>query len=209
MTERVSAAWDQDIPWFAASAEHVHVTSVCIPFHKSSQVAYGLRKTEDLQRDIFYGSCLARAGGFAGLAEFYGTVDLARAQCAVNVLDAGGIGHDNCSVYLVGWGARRLFMVHPPSEEKKAVDSPQRAALVVEDWRYAARVANIDLAERVDLPQLMAVIALRLPVTKGAVFYLNRECGEMLERQTGSNESFRDLPVRIISKLRDDEARVV
>lgn len=173
------------------------------------QVLFGLEETEDLQRDLFYGSSFATKGGFCGLSEFYGTIDRKRAQCAVNVIDAGGVDHDNCSVYLVGWGAGKLFMVHPSGEEKKPADVPQRASLVIVDWRYAVRVASIDLAKRRDVVDLMMRAALRLRVASGAVFYVNREFGERLERQTGSKESFRDLPVRIISKLRDDEARVV
>lgn len=164
--------------------------------------------------------------GNAGLApeEFTGFMTRYSAL-GRNCISAGGSGSDNSSILLVGWGAKSVHYVFPKGskaglsyEDKGKVTSEvtagvggqrmevyrghwmQDVGLVVKDWRYAVRIANIDISNLIaessaaDLSKLMIKAINRLPSTRGKartdgtvgikpVFYMNRTCMEMLDIQ--------------------------
>jgi len=88
-----------------------------------------------------------------------------------NILLAGGAGSDNTSIMLVGWGDQTVFGVYPKGSkagmdhqdlgEIDAFDDNNNRfraysdlytwdnGLVVKDWRYAVRIANIDVSDLV------------------------------------------------------------
>jgi hypothetical protein len=88
-----------------------------------------------------------------------------------NILLAGGAGSDNTSIMLVGWGSDTVFGVYPKGSkagmdhqdlgEIDAFDDSNNRfrayadlytwdnGLVVKDWRYAVRIANIDVSDLV------------------------------------------------------------
>jgi hypothetical protein len=88
-----------------------------------------------------------------------------------NILLAGGAGSDNTSILLVGWGSDTVFGVYPKGSkagmdhqdlgEIDAFDDNNNRfrafsdlytwdnGLVVKDWRYAVRIANIDVSDLV------------------------------------------------------------
>lgn len=110
----------------------------------------------------FYGSA-ANPEEFVGLANRYNSLSAANGD---NIIDAGGTGSDNMSVWLVGWGTNSIYGVYPKGSpvglvhEDLGIDdvddasgNPFRAykdlfqwdmGLVVADWRYGVRIANID-----------------------------------------------------------------
>lgn len=129
---------------------------------------------------------------------------------AENILDAGGTGSDNLSIMLVGWGQKACFGVFPKGSkagishqdlgEIDAFDANNdrfRAfadmwewdnGLVVKDWRYAVRIANVDVPDLVAqsgsqaesaataIIKLMSRSIDRLPNTTSVkpAFYANR-----------------------------------
>lgn len=90
------------------------------------------------------------------------------AQNADNIIDAGGTGSDNASIYLVGWGETTCHGIYPKGSTAglqvndkgqvtiENVDGNNGRmegyrthykwdhGLVVRDWRYVVRICNID-----------------------------------------------------------------
>lgn len=86
-----------------------------------------------------------------------------------NVLLAGGSGSDNASIYLIGWGEQAVHGIFPKGsqaglqsrdlgEESVSDGSGGQyqaarslyqwdSGLVVKDWRFAVRIANIDVSD--------------------------------------------------------------
>lgn len=116
---------------------------------------------------MIYGSA-ATPNEFVGLANRYNDLSAANGE---NILDAGGTGSDNTSLWLVGWGAESTFGVFPKGStaglehkdlgEQDSFDSDLSDArframhdlyqwkqgLVVRDWRNTARIANVDVSD--------------------------------------------------------------
>ena len=91
------------------------------------------------------------------------------ADNAVNILDAGGTGSDNASVYLVVWGDQTVYcpfpkgskagLTHEDLGEQTVYNSDGtrlqafatryqwKNGLVVKDWRYVVRICNIDISD--------------------------------------------------------------
>ena len=160
-----------------------------------------------------YGNSATVPESFTGLMPYYNTVSTANAQNAQNVFDCGGTGSSNASILLVGWGERTCYGIYPKGsqgglvfEDKGDVvpgfDSlGQRfeaytsmfewsAGLVVADWRYLIRLANIDTTTAGLLgstpPDLFAIMAramVRLPTAStrqsGIVKMGSKEAGRM------------------------------
>lgn len=162
---------------------------------------------------LFYGNQALNPERFNGLAPRYNTVNSATSPLAQNVIDAGGTGSDNTSIWLVVWGSETVTGIYPKGMpaglthrdlgEIDAFDSNNlrfrayadlwqwKCGLHVKDWRYAVRIANIDVSNLVaessaaDLIKLMIKAGARIP-HRGmgkAVFYANRTVKEMLAIQ--------------------------
>lgn len=91
------------------------------------------------------------------------------AENADNIIDAGGTGSDNASIWLIGWGPNTVHGIYPKGSvaglqmEDKGQQTVQDTeggtrgrmeayithyrwdvGLTVRDWRYVVRIANID-----------------------------------------------------------------
>ena len=136
-------------------------------FRLMEDVAFMEAMAQTVASTIFYGNSAANPQQFLGLAPRFSTVSTATAQNAVNVLDAGGTGSVNTSIWLVGWGPRTVFGIFPKGSKAglthidhgdtrywaDASGNPYEnyqsyfewdIGLVVKDWRYVVRIANID-----------------------------------------------------------------
>jgi hypothetical protein len=123
--------------------------------------------SQQMATTLFYGNSVTNPTQFTGLAPLYNTVSLSNAQNAKNVIDGGGTGSNNLSIWLSGWGDRTGYGYFPKGslaglqfEDKgdvlfayDASNLPYRAytswfewkaGLFVEDWRYFVRICNID-----------------------------------------------------------------
>lgn len=120
---------------------------------------------QEMQQTMIYGTA-ASPEEFVGLAAYY---DNKSDNSGENVVDAGGTGSDNMSMYLVGWGDRSTYGIYPEGS-KAGIEHEDlgivtvettagiagnrmrayqehwkwKAGLVVEDWRKTVRIANID-----------------------------------------------------------------
>lgn len=118
---------------------------------------------------IIYGDIETNPEKFVGLAARYSTLAAATATSA-NVIDAGGTGSDNTSIWLIVWGDNTVHGIFPKGSkagishqdlgEQTAIDSSNngyyqvyrghyqwKCGLSVRDWRYVVRICNIDASD--------------------------------------------------------------
>lgn len=138
-------------------------------FRLSEASAHIQGMSQQMAATIFYGSTAVYPERFTGLAPRYNTVSTSTAQTANNVVDAGGTGSDNSSIWIVTWGPNathgifpkggRGGLIHEDKGEHRVTDAAGgfywamvdhfkwEAGLTVRDWRYNVRIANIDISE--------------------------------------------------------------
>lgn len=143
---------------------------------------------DKVSRDFFYGSTALTPEGFMGMAPRYSD---ATAKSASQVVNGGGTGSTNTSVWFITWGDRSTHLLHPKGtpvglshrdlgeDTVKDPDGLQFQAyrdwfrwhigLSVRDWEGNVRVANInvqsltkDAATGADLIDLMIEGSTRL-----------------------------------------------
>jgi hypothetical protein len=174
-----------------------------------------------MARTLFYGNAATAPKEFTGLAPRYNTGDTAVSQTAANVLDAGGSGADLRSIWLIGWSDETITGLYPKGtpgglQHEDATshmaggdgmvlldgDGNQyigyrdhwvwRCGLMVKDWRYAVRIANIDLSElTIDAatgPNLQNLMIQATEIIEGlsgvrAAWYMPRAIRSMLRQQ--------------------------
>ena len=135
-------------------------------FRLSEDTAFLEAMNQTQAETMFYGNPGTDPKKFLGLAPRY--CDLS-ADNAVNILDAGGSGSDNASVYLVVWGDQTVYcpfpkgskagLTHEDLGEQTVYNSDGtrlqafatryqwKNGLVVKDWRYVVRICNIDISD--------------------------------------------------------------
>lgn len=162
-------------------------------FRYSQDMAHIEGLSQQIATALFYSNETTNPNQFTGFAPQYNTVNTATAKNAVNVLDGGGTGSSNLSIWLIGWGDETTFGIFPKGspaglqyEDKGDVralyDSNgnqfegytsyfcHKIGLCVKDWRYNVRIANIDTTTAgllgttpPDLFALMSRAVVRLP----------------------------------------------
>ncbi|UOF81050.1 major capsid protein [Caudoviricetes sp.] len=176
-------------------------------FRLSEDTAFLEAMNQTQASTMFYGNPGTDPKQFLGLAPRYSDLAASNAQ---NILDAGGTGSDNTSVFLVIWGDNTVYcpfpkgskagLIHEDLGEQTVYNSDGtrlqayatryqwKNGLVVKDWRYVVRIANIDVSDLMSqsnsqaaaaataLIKLMARAIYRVPnMTMGrAAFYMNR-----------------------------------
>ena len=133
--------------------------------------------SQQMATTLFYGSA-ANPEQFVGFSPRYNDLSAANAQ---NILDAGGTGSDNTSIWLIDWGPRSIFGVFPKGskagitqqdlgeiDEDDASGDPYRAyvslwkwknGLVVKNWKHGVRIANVDISDLVAKTGTQAITA--------------------------------------------------
>lgn len=230
-------------------------------FRLSESMAFMEAMAQQQAETLFYGTA-SNPEEYVGFTPRYDDLSAPNAQ---NILDAGGTGSDNSSIWLVGWGDRTTFGVFPKGSqaglshrdlgEIDAFDSNNdrfrafadeykwKNGLVVKDWRYTVRVANIDIpaleaqtgtqadTAATAIIKLMSRSIDRLPSLSNVrtSFYVNRTVASLLRvaaldksqnavmvepalNQFGDTiftMRFLGIPVKIVDRLLETEARVV
>lgn len=119
-----------------------------------------------LSETIFYGDSSINPERFTGLAPRYS--QLTGAENSENVIDGGGTGSDNASIWLVTWSPQTCFGIVPKNSQiglqindhgEVTVENADGAngrmqayrthyrwdcGLCLKDWRYVVRICNID-----------------------------------------------------------------
>ena len=131
--------------------------------------------TQMQQKQLVYGNRADDPNGFTGLSPRYNTVTATTAESADNVIDAGGTGSDNTSIWLCCWDPMCGYGIYPRGSQaglqiqdggEELLQNVTTAAgntdgfmkayvthykwqlgLVIEDWRYFVRIVNIDKSD--------------------------------------------------------------
>ena len=124
--------------------------------------------TQDIESAMIY-SDLSDPKKFLGLSPRFGSKS---AQNGAQIIDAGGVGSDNMSVWFITWSSRSCHLIYPEGagdmaagvqrEDKgewrrddgngnhyyvMADHFEMHTGLAVPDWRYVVRIANIDYSD--------------------------------------------------------------
>src|SRR6266550_751557 len=123
--------------------------------------------TQQVASTLIYGNTAVNPERFMGIAPRYNSVSTATAQTAANVIDMGGTGSTNTSLWISTWGADTMHGIFPKgkmtglnhndmglwpvldanSNKYMAYQDHYKweIGLAVRDWRYNVRLANIDV----------------------------------------------------------------
>jgi hypothetical protein len=188
-------------------------------FRLSEDRAHLEGMSQEMAETIFYGNEGTANEEFTGLAPRFSSLVPATAASADNVISGAGAGSDNTSIWLVVWAQDKVHGIFPKGsragftmEDKGKVTTENPPAgtgrmevyrshyswdmgLVVRDWRYVVRIANIDssdltynAATGARLTDLMAQAVELPPNLNGRpVFYVNRRVRSFLRRQIMNN----------------------
>ncbi|WP_436139841.1 major capsid protein [Acidovorax sp. LjRoot74] len=121
---------------------------------------------QNMATTLFYGDSSADPEKYMGLAPRYNTLS---AENGMNIVDAGGTGSDNASIWLTVWGPNTLHGIYPKGSpaglqsrdlgEQTLFDAAGGRyqgyrthykwdiGLTLRDWRYVVRIANIDVSD--------------------------------------------------------------
>lgn len=127
--------------------------------------------SQEVARTLFYGNEGVTPEAFTGFAPRFNSLS---ADNGDNIIDAGGTGTDNTSVWLVVWGPDTCHAIYPKGskaglqhkdlgevtiENADGANGRMQAyrthyrwdvGLCVRDWRYVVRIANIDVSDMAD-----------------------------------------------------------
>jgi hypothetical protein len=172
------------------------------PFIESMGQTFGAK--------AFYGNTGLDPEQFTGLATRYS--DDSGPANAENIIDAGGRGSDNTSIWIIDHSDQGVYpkglqggLQHedlglgdafdaqtPPARFRAYMDRwSWKCGLVVKDWRRVVRIANIDVSNLIaetsaaDILELLAVAVDKFPAgSKNLRIYCNRTVKTMLRIQT-------------------------
>lgn len=214
---------------------------------------------QEMARGMFYHDTATTPEKFKGLAARYSV--LGGAGAGNQIIDGGGSGSDNTSIWFVTWGDHATSLLYPKGT-KAGVDRQDKGeqrvtdangdpyyvmeelfrwhiGMAVKDWRYNARIANVDFSDvvagTVDLYKLMRKAYYKLQSrrmdskTSRIAIYMNRDMLEALDAlatPTGTANAtalqlrreelegkevlmYRGIPIRETDALLNSEARVV
>jgi hypothetical protein len=141
-------------------------------FRLSEARAFIEAMNQEMAQTLFYGNSSIAPEEFTGLAPRYSVVS--GVPAAANVIDAGGTGSDNTSVWLVVWGENTITGIFPKGSKAGLIHEDRgeqivagatgmgaarlvalvdrfqwKAGVAQRDWRYCVRIANIDISSLV------------------------------------------------------------
>ena len=125
--------------------------------------------SQQVASTLIYGNQFVNPERFTGLAPRYSTSNTTTSQTANNVVSGGGTASTNTSIWIGVWGADTLHATFPKAKitglqhrdmgEWPVTDASGNTyqayrdhfkweiGLVLRDWRYVARIANIDITQ--------------------------------------------------------------
>lgn len=180
-------------------------------FRLSEDRAFIEAMNQAMAQTLFYGDTSVNPQQFMGLSSRYSLKSAGNGQ---NIIDAGGTGTDNTSIWLVVWGENTVHGIFPKGQKaglnmedkgqqtlRDANNNPYEGyrthykwdnGLSLRDWRYVVRIANIDVSDlsvagtAANIVSLMVKALHRIP-NRGMgkpVFYMNRTVGQALDLQS-------------------------
>lgn len=184
-------------------------------FRWSEDLAFVEGMRQEFVGDFFYGDEAIDDTECTGLAARRAAPSVIRNEAGFYMIDAGGTGDDNCSMYLVPWGDRTVHCMYPKGTsagleredlgKDTLVDGKKRRevwrthflwhyGVVERDPRAVVRICNIDVSALragtgADLIELMIIAEhVSRGMTKGnPVWYVPEVVGTYLDIQTYQN----------------------
>lgn len=121
---------------------------------------------QELEQTLFYGNTDVWPERFNGLDMRYNSLSAGNGG---QIVDAGGTGSDNTSIWFIGWGEDSVHLIYPEGSslgikrDDKGLQTKELndgslydvyrekfqmdAGLVVRDWRCVSRIANLDVSD--------------------------------------------------------------
>lgn len=210
---------------------------------------------QTLAQTIIYGNEGTQPEAFTGLAPRYNSLSAGNAD---NIIDAGGTGTDNRSIWLVGWGPNSVHGIIPKGSNSglqvtdkgqvtiENIDGNggrmeayrrhyrQDAGLVLKDWRYVVRIANIDrsllsadgstgakllgfLDDAIERMPNFGSVRPVIYTDRTVRAYLKKQMKDAVKNSTLTMENLQGvyiptydgIPIKRVDRLAVDEARVV
>ena len=153
--------------WSSVDVELAKLNGNTAEFRLSEARAFIEAMNQEMAATLFYGNSGLAPEEFTGLAVRYSSLSANNAQ---NIIDGGGTGSVNSSIWLVGWGEQSIYGIFPKGskaglehndlgEETVEVAGgiagslmrayrdqwKWKAGIALKDWRYVVRIANIDI----------------------------------------------------------------
>lgn len=239
--------------WSEVDVELANLGGDVASFRMNEATAFIEAMNQEAAQTLIYGNGSISVEEFTGLSPRYSDSTAGNGK---NILKGGGAGADNTSIWLIAWGGQTVHGIFPKGSKAglehedlgtETAETTQglggsrlrvyrdrfvwKLGLALRDWRYAVRIANIDVSDLVansgaeaKLLQLMIKAIHRLPnLNMGRpVFYMNRTVFEMLDIQrlaavgagggiTYSDVdgkavySFRGIPIKIVDAILNTE----
>lgn len=138
-------------------------------FRLSESSAFIEAMNQGLQTEFFYGNTATKPEGFDGLAVRYGAISTQKNNIGYNVIDGGGTGSDNTSIWFVTFGDQHTSMIYPRGSKagmqhtddgvqtetdanggkRKVYQDHYKmdSGVTVKDWRSTCRICNIDVSD--------------------------------------------------------------
>lgn len=157
--------------WSEVDKELAELNGNTAEFRLSEARAFIEAMGQEFASTLFYGNSGLNPEEFNGLAVRYGDKSAANAE---NIVDAGGTGSDNSSIWLVVWSPNSVYGIFPKGSRAglehldlglQTIETTSgiagnrmlgyrdrfqmRGGLCVKDWRQAVRIANIDISNLV------------------------------------------------------------
>lgn len=158
-------------------------------FRLSEAQAFVEAMNQEMASTMFYGNSGLAPEEFTGLSVRYGDLSGSNAS---NVINAGAVGADNSSIWLVNWGGQTVHGIFPKGSKAGLIHEDMgevtvettagiagtrmrafqdrwqwKCGIALRDWRYVVRIANIDIsaaiAGTVDLIEFMIKAIHRIP----------------------------------------------
>ena len=136
-------------------------------FRLSESSAFIEAMNQKLQETVFYGNIKDNAAAFDGLAVRYGKKSTDAKKIGSNIIDGGGTGSDNTSIWMITWGDLHTSLLYPQGSqagvqhkddgvltETSSTGGKRKVyqdhfkmdvGLSVRDWRSTCRIANISV----------------------------------------------------------------
>ena len=130
----------------------------------SEATAYLEAMSQEVANKIFYGNTASDPEEFMGLSPRFNDLSASNGN---QIIDAGGTGSDNTSIWFVTWGDNQTCLLYPKGTKagvsredmgkQRLTDGSGNAyygkeekftwhiGLAVKDWRYVSRIANINV----------------------------------------------------------------
>lgn len=139
---------------------------------------------QEMVSTLFYGNSGLSPEEFTGLSVRYSDPAATNGQ---NVIDAGGSGSDNSSIWLIGWGAQTVHGIFPKGSKAGLIHEDLgevtvettagiagtrmrayqdhwqwKCGIALKDWRYAVRIGSIDISNLVSKSSAADLIELMI-----------------------------------------------